>query len=161
MNHGPANAIKPKRIAALSRQLNDELLVYDARTNKGHCLNQTAAAVWIACDGKTSVNKIVTILRKKLQADFDEQIVCLALDKLEKAGLLLGPVNSHIEGRLWSRREVMRGIAAISAVGLPVITSILVPTAAQAASCFPLLHICTSNGQCCSGHCGVNLVCIP
>jgi hypothetical protein len=35
---------------------------------------------------------------------------------------------------------------------------------AQAASCFPLLHACTNNGQCCSGHCGlsgVSLVCLP
>ena len=41
----------PKRVDALSRPLDDELLVYDARTHRGHCLNQTAAAVWKACDG--------------------------------------------------------------------------------------------------------------
>jgi hypothetical protein len=164
MNHDSADAIAPKRIDALSRQLYDELLVYDARTHRGHCLNQTAAAVWLACDGKTSIIEMVRRLEKELSVDVDEQIVWMTLDKLEKAGLLSEQVNSPSEVRLLSRREVVRKIGSVVAVALPIVTSIVVPPPAQAASCFPLLHSCSNNAQCCSGHCGVSgvsLVCLP
>jgi hypothetical protein len=161
MNGGPSDAIAPKRIEGVSRQVHDELLIYDPRTNRGHCLNQAAAAVWMACDGKSDVIQIVRDVRKKLRADFDERIVWMALAKLEKAGLLSQHGVLHSKGRLLSRRDVMRRIGTVAAVALPVITSILVPTAAQAASCFPLLHTCSNNGQCCSGRCGVNLICVP
>ena len=33
-------------------ELGDELLVYDERTQRAHCLSATAARVWRACDGK-------------------------------------------------------------------------------------------------------------
>jgi hypothetical protein len=33
------------------QDLPEEILVYDLNTNKAHCLNQTAAYVWQACDG--------------------------------------------------------------------------------------------------------------
>lgn len=164
MNRRLSNGIVPRRIEALSRQVCDELLVYDARTNLGHCLNQTAAAVWMACDGKTDVIQIVRNLRKELSEDVDERIVCMALGKLDKAGLLSQQCVLHRKGRLLSRREVMRRMGTVAAVALPIVTSVLVPSPAQAASCFPLLHGCSSNVQCCSGHCGlsgINLVCLP
>ncbi len=164
MNNGFTDTIEPKRIDALWRQLGDELLVYDARRHRGHCLNRTAAVVWLSCDGKTPVTEIAGDLRKILDADVDEQVVWMALGRLEKAGLLQEQTFLPTEARLLSRRKIMRKIGTIAAVALPVVTSILVPSPAQAASCFPLLHGCSNNSQCCSGHCGlsgVNLVCLP
>jgi hypothetical protein len=40
----------------------NEVLVYDLESNKAHCLNQTAAMVWRACDGKTSVPEIARLV---------------------------------------------------------------------------------------------------
>jgi hypothetical protein len=55
-----------------------------------------------------------------------------------------------------SRRDVLRTLglgAASAAVAIPVIRSIVVPTAAQAVSCLALGDVCTTNGQCCSNFC--------
>jgi hypothetical protein len=38
--------------------LTDEVLVYDLKRDKAHCLNPTAAAVWKLCDGKSSAAEI-------------------------------------------------------------------------------------------------------
>jgi hypothetical protein len=45
-------------------------------------------------------------------------------------------------------------LAAVVAV--PLITSIVAPTAAEAASCFGSGHSCASSSQCCSGICNSN-----
>ncbi len=156
-------SIKPKRLDALSRELLDELLVYDGRTHRGHCLNQTAAAVWRLCDGETTIPGMTRTLQAQLDPGIDEQIVRLGLARLKKAGLLVDgttPEDTHTI----SRRELMRKIGKITVIALPVVTSMLIPTAARAASCFPLGHGCSQDAQCCSGHCGiltVSLVCLP
>ena len=36
------------------QELPDEVLVYDLRKHKAHCLNQTAAFVWNHCNGQAS-----------------------------------------------------------------------------------------------------------
>ncbi len=56
-----------------------------------------------------------------------------------------------------SRREVMRRMGWASAVTLPLVTSIVAPTASQAATSFPSGFPCESSAQCCSGHCATAL----
>ena len=48
------------------QEMPDEVLVYDLDTNKAHCLNNSAALVWRACDGTNSV------------ADIDASVRCAA-----------------------------------------------------------------------------------
>lgn len=36
------------------QEMPGETLVYDMDTNKAHCLNEPAARVWNACDGKST-----------------------------------------------------------------------------------------------------------
>jgi hypothetical protein len=150
---------KPKRREMLSREVMNELLIYDHTTHRGHCLNSVAAVVWRACDGDTTVPEMVRIVRAHVDAAIDEPVVELALSKLAKAGLLLGE-TVPLEIKTISRREVVRRVGTIAVIGLPVVTSMLMPTPARAASCFPALHACGNNAQCCSGHCGVNLLCL-
>ena len=153
----------PKRVDAVSRQFCDELLVYDLRTDRAHCLNQAAAAVWMACDGKTTLNEMIRDLQDKMRSRIDQQILWMALSKLEAAGLLVEGTFLCKQPRRLSRREAMRKIGSAAAIALPVVTSMLVPAPAMALSCFPLGHACTQNIQCCSNHCGVlgvNLVCL-
>jgi Coenzyme PQQ synthesis protein D (PqqD) len=151
--------VKPKRLDVFSREVMDELLIYDERTHLGHCLNWTAAAVWRACDGERTIADITRHLQAQVNPDIDEQTVRITLSKLKSAGLLLDE-NIPAEGETLSRREVMRRIGTITALALPVVTTMLMPTPARAASCFPPVHACNANTQCCSGHCGVNLLCL-
>jgi len=157
------NSVKPKRIRALTRPFDDELIVYDARTHIAHCLNRTAALVWRECDGETTVQDIVKKLQDKLQSEADA-VVQLAVMRLQKAGLLEKSDALLVEGELWKRRDLLKRIRTVAMVAIPLVTSMLVPAPASGASCFPVLHSCTTPSQCCSGHCGlsgINLVCLP
>jgi hypothetical protein len=152
--------IKPKRIDALMRQFDDELLVVDARRHRGHGLNKSAAGVWLACDGKTSVTRLVA---DRSRHGMTEPMVWLALHRLRRAHLL-EPESVPKDIRIERRRDALRKLGAAAGLLVPVITSMLIPPPANAASCFALLHSCASNVQCCSGHCGlsgVKLVCLP
>src|SRR6476659_4984635 len=47
-----------RREAIITKEVDSELLVYDVTRDQAHCLNETAAAVWRLCDGRTSVAAI-------------------------------------------------------------------------------------------------------
>lgn len=118
----------PKRKEATVRELTDEFIVYDKKTEHAHCLNKTAWDVWQLCDGKTTVAEMI----QKLGPGSDEP-VWLSLGRLEKAGLLENaPVRSQ-EANL-ARRDAVRKLGIAAAIALPVIVSVLVPTPAQAIS---------------------------
>ncbi|MDB5862836.1 MAG: hypothetical protein JWO70_642 [Betaproteobacteria bacterium] len=118
----------------IQRQLDGELLVYDTASNKAHCLNDTAARVWNACDGRTSVPQIAAHLSIDAAIAVDEQTVWLALAHLEKTQLLDEPVVPPELLQQIGRRNAVRTLALASVVAVPFITSILAPTPAQAAS---------------------------
>jgi hypothetical protein len=138
------------RVDCLSREFGDEVLVYDLQRDVGHCLNSTAAAAWKLCDGSSSPSQIATALSRQLSAQVDESVVLLALDQLADAHLLVEP---EVPVERPSRRVAIRRIGVAAAIVLPLVTSIVAPTAAQTASCFHNLHPCISNAQCCSGLC--------
>jgi len=122
----------PKRKDAIVRQLDDEFLVYDLKANKAHCLNRMAGEVWMLCDGKTTVAEIVRRLGETNKSSVDGAVIELALSRLQKAGLIEQD-SSGFEPMIPSRRAALRKIATAT-LALPVVTTILVPTAAQAAS---------------------------
>jgi hypothetical protein len=152
--------IRPKRFEMLSREVLDELLIYDHITYRGHCLNQAAALVWKACNGESTVPEITRALQQ-VDPGMDEQVVYFALGKLKKAGLLAD--ESVPETAKVSRRDLVRRAGGIALIAIPVVTSMLMPTPARAASCFQLGHPCAINAQCCSGLCaaviGIGIVC--
>ena len=150
MSDGTSRHVKPKRVDALTREFEGELLLYDIRTFRAHCLNDSAARVWAACDGRTPVSKIV---RDQFNLyGMPEPLVWLALRRLERAGLLES-TREFKSGNVLSRREGLRKIAVAAGVAVPLVASLVVPTPAMAASCFPPLHPCTGNLQCCSHLC--------
>ena len=140
------------RADCLSREFGDEVLVYDPQNNVGHCLNSTAAAAWKLCDGNSSPSQIARTLSRQFCALVDESVVLLALDRLADAHLLVAP---EVRVERPSRRVVIRRIGIAAAIALPLVTSIVAPTPAEAASCFPDGHACTSPAQCCSGICRI------
>jgi hypothetical protein len=141
------------------QELPGELLIYDLNSHKAHCLNLTAAFVWKHCDGKTTVAQIAARLQKEFDATVDESSIWLALDQMQKSHLLRERIARPSDGKRNSRREVLRKAGLAATVGLPLITSILAPTAKAQASCRPRDAACTLNTQCCSGNCRGNGLC--
>jgi hypothetical protein len=125
-----------RKDSLIVKEVDNETLVYDLHTDQALCLNDTAAQVWKSCDGKTSVNDISGRLSARLNSTIDENVVWLALDQLEKFKLLSVPTPRATHQAGISRRHAVRAIG-LSAIILPVITSLVVPTVTQAQSLNP------------------------
>ena len=125
-------------------ELGDEILIYDSKTDKGHCLNPDAAHVWRRCDGKTPAAGLAA------QTGLTPESVETALDELERCELLQ-EAEVLEEGAGHTRREmsvkVVKAGAAVAAT--PLIVSVLAPTPAMAAT----IRFCA---QFSSGDCGNN-----
>ena len=119
------------------QELPDETLVYDQQRHHAHCLNRTAAYVWKRCDGKSTCADVERLLREEMSIPAGEEALFLALKQLEDANLLAEPVADVAGERpAASRRELLKtiGLAAAAAVCIPLVTSIVAPTPAQAGS---------------------------
>jgi hypothetical protein len=117
------------------KQLPDEVLVYDIARHKAHCLNQAAALIWRHCDGETRVGDVAAKLNEELGLPLDEEVVVTALDQLAKARLLEGPALRPAPDAKIQRRELLKKIGVTAAVALPLVTSLLAPTAQASTSC--------------------------
>jgi hypothetical protein len=112
----------------------DETLVYDLQSHRAHCLNRTVDSVWHLCDGRRSVADIARALRPASPAPPDSDVVLFALGQLREADLLVDTVDEADLPSGPSRRELLVRLGRGAVVWLPLVTSIVAPTAAQAAS---------------------------
>ena len=155
----------------VTRDLGDELLVYDLERHKAYCLNRVAMQVYRHCDGETTIQDMALRIGNALGMPVDERAVRLGLVRLERAHLLDSPVAQILHV---SRREMLRKLGRAAAVVGPLVTAITVPTSAQAQAtgcisnssescagraCCPPRHCCTEGnlaGRCSgvSGSCG-------
>jgi len=131
-------------------ELPAETMVYDRKRAKAHCLNRTSALVWKQCDGQTSVSEMARRLHQELGVPLDEELVWLALDRLDKAHLLQERLARPTCGSEVTRRQVMRKLGMVGGLSLllPVVTSMVAPTPAMAESTF-----CSTTGgvtKCCT-----------
>ena len=132
--------------------LPDETLVYDFTSDKAHCLNHTTASVWRRCDGNRTIPDLVTELEKELKAPIDERLVQIALDQLSSRNLLDGSFKIPAGLSGLNRRQLMRRLGLAGVVAVPVITSLLAPTAAHAQSgCVETGSPCSPQGPPCCG----------
>ena len=135
----------------------DEVLVYDLDSDRAHCLDAAAAAIWRSCDGGSGVAELAGRL------GVSEEVVRLALERLAAADLLVesvGAPDTHSR-RTVLRRGLVAGAAGIAAV--PVVKTIVAPPPAAAGSaaclgagagcaatptaCCPPLVCCTGDAQ--------------
>jgi hypothetical protein len=138
------------------QELPDETLVYDSVTHKAHCLNKTAASIWRHCDGRSTVAETADALHELHGLPRDERIVEFTLQQFAKARLLDGPAARPVPESKMSRRELAKHVGVTvgaAAVLLPLISSIVAPTAYAAASLLPTGSPCTTGTQCASGIC--------
>jgi hypothetical protein len=150
-----------RRAGLLIRELPDELLVYDRKEHRAHCLNRTAAVVFRNADGTRTVADLALLLAPEGARAAGESVVAEALARLAEAGLLEGGPAP----RRWSRREMVRRVGLGAAILLPVVASVVAPTPAEAATCVrcctgqPVGTGCHPAGPNCNGTCQANGQC--
>ena len=157
---------KARSEGIITKEVDGEVLVYDLARDKAHCLNETAAAIWKLCDGRTTASEMAAQLsggegrRQKAvgseQQPLDERVVWLALEQLRNSHLLEEPNGktfwpASIPGIAnMSRREAVRRIGLGAAIALPIVISMTAPTPAEAAvSCGAPCHPCSTPADCC------------
>jgi Coenzyme PQQ synthesis protein D (PqqD) len=113
----------------VTREMPDEVLVYDLNSHKAHCLNLTAAMVWRHCDGKTAVPELTAQLQREFNPSLDEAVVWLAVKQLSKANLLKERVIPPASSPRLGRRAALR---IGTAIAVPIVMSIIAPTAQAA-----------------------------
>jgi hypothetical protein len=119
-----------RRNGLVVQEVPDEVLVYDLDTNKAHCLNKAAAAVWKSCDGTKSVSDIARVVEIELGSNVNDDFVWLAIDQLGENNLLDGEMRSTFAGQ--TRREVLRKIGLASVIAIPMIASLAAPKSVMA-----------------------------
>lgn len=144
---------KARRSQLVIKELGSETLVYDESNHQAHCLNQTAAFVWQHCDGRRSIRTLARLMEKEMNATGSEQTVRFAIRQLEEAHLLELSPSTRSRSLPTSRRALIRTLG-VAAVALPIVASIVAPTAVAAASCGGNGAPCTGGpgqGTCCAG----------
>lgn len=153
------------------QELKDELLIYNLSTNQAFCLNQTAKVVFEACDGKHTFNEL------KTKHQFDDDLIYLTLNELKKENLIGDNyISPFCE---MNRREIIRKVGSASMIALPIISAVVAPMAAHAASvcstaCIPsiqdlcggcpngtviyLTYYISTDGTCSGGNTGSNSI---
>ncbi len=143
-----------RRTGLIIQEVDGEILIYDQNTNKAHCLNQTAVKVWKYCDGETTLAEACKALSCDLDTPVDEKLVWYAVDQFSKDNLLEKGIEQPafiIAGM--NRRQMVRTLGLAAVIAVPLVTSIVAPTPAQAATCMPPGQPCGTAAQCCSGVC--------
>jgi hypothetical protein len=131
--------IKSRESNLVVQDLNKEVMIYDLTQNKALCLNETASIIWRLCDWKKSAAEISQIMSRKLKSPISEDFVWLALDQLKKENLLQNADSIKPTFNGLSRREVIKKVGLASMLALPLISSIVAPSAihAQSGACVP------------------------
>lgn len=104
-----------------------ELLLYDSGNNRAFCLNETAAKIYLNCDGSHDLETIGNLL------GIDSEYVLFAVAEFYKENLL-DDKDQIFKNMLSNRRELLKKAALSSAVALPLLTSIIAPRSTNAAS---------------------------
>jgi len=94
-------------------------------------------------------------MEKEIGTAVSEQTIRLALKQLEQSRLLEASRSASAWLPQTSRQELMRTLG-VTAVALPIVISVVAPSAAAAASCVAVNQPCTGIGQ---GNCCVGLRC--
>ena len=129
------------------QEMDGEVLIYDLTIDKAFCLNETSARVWSLCDGTRDRSEIAAELKQTAGMDATLEVVRLALSQLADQHLLENHVKVVASAPPLARREMMSLAGKALVIGLPLVSTLMVPSAAQAQSA----ATCSGNsGQVCS-----------
>lgn len=116
------------------------MLIYDLEINKAYVLNETSAIVFNACDGK------ITFANLNEKYNLTDDLIFFALEQFHKTNLL--KKDSHFTSPFigMSRREVIKKVGLSTMIALPMISSVIAPSAAMAQSVSCINNGAISNG---------------
>ncbi|MDQ3820179.1 MAG: PqqD family peptide modification chaperone [Acidobacteriota bacterium] len=143
-------APRARKEGLLVQELHGEVLVYDLERDKAHCLNPTAALIWQHCDGRTTITELARFFEQSLATPIEEDLIWCALNQLERDHLLEQPIAFPIGKERISRRELVRRLGIGAAIVIPIVTSIVAPSAAYAGSTCNTGAACTTSADCAS-----------
>ncbi len=120
----------PRRVAGVLVEVaGDEWVAYAPSSNTAHALNRAAGELFEAIDGVRSVDDLAEHL------DVSAEVVGLGLDDLAEAGLV--ELDDAVPRT--SRRDMLKklGVGSAAAAALPVVETIVMPSALAAQSVVP------------------------
>lgn len=134
MNNHP----RSRQTNIVVQEMKNQLLIYDLNINKAYCLNETSVMIWQLCSGKNSIADISLLMGEKLKMQVSEELVWLALDRLKKDDLLEKAAEFEINFGGLNRRQIIKKVGLASMIALPIIASVVAPSALMAqSSCVP------------------------
>src|SRR5580704_15877966 len=116
----------------LIEEVAGELLIYDVSTDRAHCLNESAAAIWRHCDGNSSVDKLAKHLFPSLAPSDAKSLVGVGLERLRRRRLVASSTTRSPAVDL-SKRQLLKKVALMAAaagVVAPLVSSVVAPTSA-------------------------------
>ena len=134
-----------KRTTVATAAGGDGLHVFDHQQQQAYALNTTSALVWQHCDGQTTPEQLMKLLRQNCNVSRAqaEQLTWLALDELGKANLLEAEVASpRLLSSKLTRRQMLTTFATAGAA-LAVVPMVALVTAQARAEALPA----TTNGE--------------
>ena len=116
------DTLKPKAQSSelLIQELCDEILIYDVKTGKAFCLNESSSVIWNECDGKNSVEQIAEKASNKLKTKISQDFVRLAIEDLKSEGLLEDCLNYSFLEKI-DRRDMIKKVGLTTAAALPLL----------------------------------------
>lgn len=154
-----------RRDGLLERLVGDDLILYDLKGHRAHCLDPDAKFLLAHCDGTTDIPALATAMAQRWDDTVPEATalatVCLTLRRFEQAGLLEPSSLPRSSLMRIDRRQLLRLLALA-----PLITSIAIPDPVAAQTCLPFNAACVASSQCCSfccspsGKCKNNGACV-
>ena len=134
-----------KRTTIATTAGGDGLHVFDHQQQQAYALNTTSALVLQHCDGRTTPEQLMELLRQnfKVSGAQAEQLTWLALDELGKANLLENEVTRpHPLSSKLTRRQMLTTFAT-AGVALAVVPMVALVTTQARAEALPA----TPNGE--------------
>lgn len=127
----------------LIQEVENELIIYDQKTNVSHCLNPISAFVWHHCDGQNTAKDIAQLLEESFpfvaNSEVDvRELVPLTVEELEKCQLIKEYLEENLAAPSFSRRKMVKTATLVGgfAIGsmFPLVKSIVTPEPAMASS---------------------------
>jgi len=134
-----------KRTTVATTASGDGLDLFDHQQQQAYALNTTSALVWQHCDGQTTPEQLMELLRQNFNVSCAEaeQLTWLALDELGKANLLEAEVTRpHPLSSKLTRRQMLTTFAT-AGVALAVVPMVALVTTQARAEALPA----TPNGE--------------
>src|SRR5258708_7380110 len=119
-----------KRTTVATTTSSAGLDLFDLQQQQAYALNTTSALVWQHCDGQTTPEQLMELLRKNFNVSCAEaeQLTWLALDELGKANLLEAEVTRpHLLSSNLTRRQMLTTFAT-AGVALAVVPVVALVT---------------------------------